>query len=90
MALCKIGDLPPACSDGTAPTVETAGVVHIRPGLDDAQLKIALQASADAALNNFPSLYEQRKSQIDDLEAILIMQHRYVSHHISAEINTSG
>lgn len=46
VALCKPEEASAACSDGTAPAVETAGVVHIRQGLNDAQLKIALQVRA--------------------------------------------
>ena len=39
--LCKAA--APGCSDGSAPAVEAKGVVQIMPGLNDAQLKVALQ-----------------------------------------------
>ena len=43
VALCKADEAAATCSDGTVPAVEAAGVVRIRQGLNDAQLKIALQ-----------------------------------------------
>ena len=36
------------CSDGSAAAAETKGAVYIRPGLTDAQLKVALQVRRNA------------------------------------------
>ncbi len=43
VVVCKAGETSAMCSDGSAAAAETKGAVYIRPGLTDAQLKVALQ-----------------------------------------------
>ena len=48
VVVCKAGETSSMCSDGSAAAAETKGAVYIRPGLTDAQLKVALQVWCDA------------------------------------------
>ena len=45
VVVCKAGEMSSMCSDGSAAATETKGAVYVRPGLTDAQLKVALQVS---------------------------------------------
>ncbi len=46
--ICAADDTSAGCADGSAAAAEANGVVRLKPGLSDTQLKTALQASRAA------------------------------------------
>lgn len=45
VVVCRPEDDPGPCADGSGPADEVRGRVHLRPGLNDAQMQTALQVS---------------------------------------------